>query len=57
MLGFGTFKLVHREARSGRNPATGEPIDIKEGWTPAFSASRVMKDTVNEHMAKAKGNK
>ena len=45
--GFGTFKLSHRAARKGRNPKTGEPMDIKASNTPSFSASKTFKDMAN----------
>ncbi|KAL7479558.1 hypothetical protein ACHAW6_005282 [Cyclotella cf. meneghiniana] len=45
--GFGTFKLSYRAARKGRNPKTGEEIDIKASYTPSFSASKTFKDMAN----------
>ena len=45
--GFGTFKLTYRAARKGRNPKTGEVIDIKESYSPGFSASKTWKDLCN----------
>lgn len=45
--GFGTFKLNFRQARKGRNPATGEEIDIKASYSPSFSASKSFKDMCN----------
>jgi DNA-binding protein HU-beta len=47
MLGFGTFKLTHRAARKGRNPKTGEEIDIPASKTPSFSAGKSFKDKCN----------
>eukprot|EP00553_Chaetoceros_curvisetus_P005424 CAMPEP_0204623714 /NCGR_PEP_ID=MMETSP0717-20131115/9474_1 /ASSEMBLY_ACC=CAM_ASM_000666 /TAXON_ID=230516 /ORGANISM="Chaetoceros curvisetus" /LENGTH=161 /DNA_ID=CAMNT_0051638883 /DNA_START=25 /DNA_END=510 /DNA_ORIENTATION=+ len=47
MLGFGTFKLTHRKARKGRNPKTGEEIDIKASNTPSFSAGKAFKERCN----------
>jgi len=47
MLGFGTFKLSRRSARKGRNPRTGEEIEIKESFSPSFSASKSFKERVN----------
>jgi len=47
MLGFGTFKLSHRAARSGRNPKTGEPLQIKASNSPSFSASKTFKEKCN----------
>eukprot|EP00577_Skeletonema_sp_RCC1716_P026437 CAMPEP_0113415624 /NCGR_PEP_ID=MMETSP0013_2-20120614/24663_1 /TAXON_ID=2843 ORGANISM="Skeletonema costatum, Strain 1716" /NCGR_SAMPLE_ID=MMETSP0013_2 /ASSEMBLY_ACC=CAM_ASM_000158 /LENGTH=195 /DNA_ID=CAMNT_0000302587 /DNA_START=89 /DNA_END=676 /DNA_ORIENTATION=+ /assembly_acc=CAM_ASM_000158 len=45
--GFGTFKLTYRAARKGRNPKTGEEIDIKESYSPSFTASKTFKDLCN----------
>ena len=45
--GFGTFKLNFRKARKGRNPATGEEIQIKASNSPSFSASKTFKETCN----------
>jgi len=45
--GFGTFKLSHRAARKGRNPQTGEPLDIKASNSPSFTASKTFKEKVN----------
>mmetsp|Transcript_14848 Transcript_14848/g.17877 ORF Transcript_14848/g.17877 Transcript_14848/m.17877 type:complete len:170 (+) Transcript_14848:47-556(+) len=47
LLGFGTFQLSHRAARLGRNPKTGEEIQIKASKTPAFKASKVFKEQCN----------
>lgn len=48
MLGFGTFKLTHRAARKGRNPKTGEEIQIKASKTPSFSAGKAFKEKCNQ---------
>ncbi len=47
MVGFGTFSVKHREARTGRNPRTGESIQIKASNNPAFKAGKALKDAVN----------
>ena len=47
LVGFGTFSVKHRAARSGRNPRTGETIQIKASNTPAFKAGKALKDAVN----------
>ena len=47
MVGFGTFSVKHREARSGRNPRTGDTIQIKASNNPAFKAGKALKDAVN----------
>lgn len=45
--GFGTFKLTYRAARKGRNPKTGEEIDIRESYSPSFTASKTFKEMCN----------
>jgi DNA-binding protein HU-beta len=47
VVGFGTFLVRHREARAGRNPRTGETIQIKASNVPAFKAGKALKDAVN----------
>lgn len=47
LLKFGTFEVVQRAAREGRNPQTGESITIAASKTPKFKASKVLKDAVN----------
>ncbi|MCP4047624.1 MAG: HU family DNA-binding protein [Gammaproteobacteria bacterium] len=47
MVGFGTFSVKHRGARTGRNPRTGESIQIKASNNPAFKAGKALKDAVN----------
>ncbi|MCH8104811.1 MAG: HU family DNA-binding protein [Gammaproteobacteria bacterium] len=47
IVGFGTFLVRHREARAGRNPRTGETIQIKASNVPAFKAGKALKDSVN----------
>ena len=47
MVGFGTFSVKHRAARAGRNPRTGETIQIKASNIPAFKAGKALKDAVN----------
>ena len=46
-LGFGTFKVSNRAARTGRNPATGDTIKIKASKYPAFTAGAPLKEKVN----------
>jgi len=45
--GFGTFEVRHRKARTGRNPRTGDPVEIKASNAPAFKAGKALKDAVN----------
>ncbi|ALP53527.1 DNA-binding protein HU [Candidatus Tenderia electrophaga] len=47
LIGFGTFTVRERAARSGRNPQTGETIQIKAAKVPAFKAGKALKDAVN----------
>ena len=47
LIGFGTFEVSKRSARTGRNPQTGETIKIKAAKTPKFKAGKALKDTVN----------
>ena len=49
MVGFGTFKTAERSARTGRNPKTGEAIEIAAKTVPTFSAGKTLKDRVNHH--------
>ena len=55
LVGFGTFEPHHRAARPGRNPQTGEPIEIAEATLPKFSPCKLFKDRVVEaHKPKVK---
>ncbi|UCH48556.1 MAG: HU family DNA-binding protein [Betaproteobacteria bacterium] len=47
LVGFGTFYVGERAARSGRNPRTGETIQIKASRVPKFRAGKALKDAVN----------
>ena len=47
IVGFGTFSLRKRAARSGRNPRTGETISIKVSNVPGFKPGKALKDAVN----------
>ena len=47
LIGFGTFSVSHRAARQGRNPRTGETIQIKAANLPKFKAGKALKDAVN----------
>ena len=47
MVGFGTFKVTERKAKKGRNPATGEAIQIPAKKAPIFKAGKAFKDAVN----------
>ena len=47
LVGFGTFAIRKRAARSGRNPRTGETIKIKASKVPTFKPGKALKDAVN----------
>ncbi len=47
LVGFGTFSVSHRKATTGRNPRTGETIQIKASNQPKFKAGKALKDAVN----------
>jgi DNA-binding protein HU-beta len=47
LVGFGSFKVAKRKARKGRNPQTGEEIDIKASNVPKFTPGKALKETVN----------
>ncbi|ETX09757.1 MAG: HU family DNA-binding protein [Marinomonas sp.] len=47
LVGFGTFAVKERAARTGRNPQTGEEIQIKAAKVPGFKAGKGLKDAVN----------
>lgn len=47
LVGFGTFSVSDRAARTGRNPRTGETINIAATRVPKFKAGKGLKDTVN----------
>ncbi len=46
LVGFGTFSVRERAARKGRNPQTGEEIEIKAAKLPVFKAGKTLKDTI-----------
>ena len=47
LIGFGTFEVKNAAAREGRNPKTGEIIEIAASKKPSFSASKALKDEIN----------
>ena len=47
MVGFGTFEVSERPERAGRNPQTGEVMQIAASKTPKFKAGKALKDLVN----------
>lgn len=48
ITGFGSFLVRDRAARTGRNPRTGEAIQIKASKVPAFKAGKLLKESVNK---------
>lgn len=48
LVGFGTFEVSERAAREGRNPRTGETMEIAASKAPKFKAGKALKDMVNE---------
>ena len=46
LVGFGTFSVSKRKARKGRNPQTGETINIKAAKVPKFKAGKALKDSI-----------
>jgi len=47
LVGFGSFKVAGRKARKGRNPQTGEEINIKASNAPKFTPGQALKEAVN----------
>lgn len=47
LIGFGTFKTTQRKARTGRNPKTGDEIQIAAATVPSFTAGKSLKDACN----------
>ncbi len=47
LVGFGTFAVKERAARTGRNPQTGQPIEIAAAKVPGFKPGKALKDAVN----------
>lgn len=50
LIGFGTFTVVNRKAREGRNPRTGQPVMISATKAPKFSAGKGLKEAVNMNL-------
>lgn len=48
LIGFGTFDVGHRAARTGRNPKTGDEIKIKAAKVPKFRPGKALKEAVNK---------
>ncbi len=48
LVGFGTFEVSERAARTGRNPQTGKEMKIEASKAPKFKAGKALKDMINE---------
>ena len=48
LVGFGTFEVIQRAARKGKNPQTGEELKIPASKAPKFKAGKALKDIVNK---------
>ena len=57
LIGFGTFKVTKREARTGRNPQTGASIAIPEKNVVKFSPGKSLEESINASKPKKKGCK
>ena len=57
LVGFGTFEVAERAARTGKNPQTGEAINIPASKAPKFKAGKALKDVVNTPAAPATKSK
>lgn len=57
IAGLGVFTRAHRNARTGRNPRTGEEVAIAACYAPKFRAAKAFKDAIPQPKGKAKGKK
>lgn len=48
LRGFGAFSVKHRPARTGRNPRTGESVQVEEKWVPYFKTGKDLRERLNE---------
>jgi integration host factor subunit beta len=53
LRGFGAFTIKRREPRTGRNPRTGEPVDVDEKVVPFFKAGKELRERVNHGAPRA----
>ncbi|MEM8748697.1 MAG: integration host factor subunit beta [Pseudomonadota bacterium] len=49
LRGFGAFSVKNRGARVGRNPRTGERVEVEEKWVPFFKTGKDLRERLNEH--------
>ena len=55
LVGFGTFEVAERKARTGRNPSTGDAIKIKASKSPKFKPGKAFKDVASTATSKLSG--
>ena len=48
LRGFGAFSVKRRDARTGRNPRTGDSVDVNEKYVPFFKTGKLLRDRLNE---------
>ncbi len=48
LRGFGAFSVKKREARKGRNPRTGETVNVEEKYVPFFKTGKLLRDSLND---------
>ena len=48
LRGFGAFSVRNRPARTGRNPRTGEAVEVEEKWVPFFKTGKELRDRLND---------
>ena len=48
LRGFGAFSVKHRPARAGRNPRTGESVEVDEKWVPFFKTGKELRERLNK---------
>ncbi|MDX2265079.1 MAG: integration host factor subunit beta [Hyphomicrobiales bacterium] len=53
LRGFGAFSVKHRPARTGRNPRTGETVDVEEKYVPFFKTGKELREKLNKDYAPA----
>ncbi|MBC8051250.1 MAG: integration host factor subunit beta [Chitinophagales bacterium] len=54
LRGFGAFSVKHRPARTGRNPRTGEAVDVEEKYVPFFKTGKELREKLNKNFTAAK---
>lgn len=56
LRGFGAFSVKHRPPRVGRNPRSGEPVEIEEKYSPFFKAGKEIRDRLNRDAPDSDGD-